>query len=161
MTLNFIAIACAIAGFASALVAGVFQAFSDFIMRGLALAPSAAAVEAMQRINETVLRSVFLLSFLVLAPATLVLAIYAVVGLESWARLLVLLAAGVYWASVFAVTMFGNVPMNQTLAKLGAATHEAADYWQVYLRRWTHMNHVRTVGSACTAGLLLVAAVAA
>ena len=39
------------------------------------------------------------------------------------------------------VTIFGNVPMNKRLDKGDAGVA----YWDVYVARWTRLNHVRSV----------------
>lgn len=53
---------------ASALVAGVFFAFSVFVMRALASMAAARGILAMQRINVTVIHPLFLGVFLGAAP---------------------------------------------------------------------------------------------
>jgi hypothetical protein len=63
---------------AYALLGGVFLAFSDFIMRSLSLTGGTGGVEAMQVINREVFRWVFMVLFLGMAAASLVIAGYAV-----------------------------------------------------------------------------------
>lgn len=159
MTTNWIVYACLFLGLSSALVAGVFQAFSDFVMRGLVQAEASGGITSMQHINRTVLRSVFLVSLLALVPATLTFAIYAWVSLGGPGRTLIVTAAVIYMATVFLVTVFANVPMNERLASMAYASAEADAYWSTYSRRWTMWNHVRTLGSVATAACLLLAAV--
>ncbi|MEO1569453.1 MAG: anthrone oxygenase family protein, partial [Pseudomonadota bacterium] len=65
----------------------------------------------------------------------------------------------VYVPTVFLMTVFGNVPMNNRLERLDYRSTEAATYWQIYGRDWTRLNHVRTFGSILTAGCYLVAAI--
>ncbi|MBW3169318.1 anthrone oxygenase family protein [Qipengyuania flava] len=60
------------------------------------------------------------------------------------------LASGIYWPSVFLVTVFGNVPMNKRLDGLAPGSAEARKYWAIYARRWTLLNHWRTVGCLAT-----------
>lgn len=151
--------ACLAVGLAAALVGGVFQSFSDFVMRGLVLAAPAGGMESMQHINRTVFRSVFLASFLALVPVTIGFAIYAGLRLEGPARSLLLAAAVVYVLSVFVVTVGGNVPMNERLDGLEHTAAEGHRYWAHYGRVWTWWNHVRTVGSVVTAVCYLLAAV--
>lgn len=147
--------AAAVAAIASAVVGGVFLAFSDFVMRGLAQAGDAHGAEAMRAINRTVLRSVFLATFFALAALSLVWVIDFVwrgpVGDGLW------LAVGgaVYLASVFGVTIFGNVPMNERLA---ASPEAGRAYWPAYRGPWTRLNHVRTLGSVLAAAFWLVSA---
>ena len=159
MTTGWVVYACLILGLSSALVAGVFQAFSDFVMRGLVLAETAGGIDSMQHINETVLRSLFLVGFLALVPATLALAVYAHLELGGSGRTLIVAAAVLYLVTVFTVTVAGNVPMNRRLAAMAHSSAEAEAYWSFYSRVWTWCNHVRWIGSAGTAACLLLAAV--
>ena len=150
---------CALA-LVSALVGGVFQSFSDFVMRGLGRAEGNAGMLAMQQINVTVMRSLFLTSFFLLVPG-LAAAAWAASAQSSAIFHWVLGAAIVYVVGVVLVTVLGNVPMNNRLDQLisEGEREKAAEYWQLYLVRWTRWNHIRTAGCAATAALLLVAAV--
>ena len=150
---------CALA-LISALVGGVFQSFSDFVMRGLGRAEGDAGMLAMQQINVTVMRSLFLTSFFLLVPGLAAAAWPA--SAQSSAIFHWVLGAGiVYVVGVVLVTVLGNVPMNNRLDQLisEGEREKAAEYWQLYLVRWTRWNHIRTAGCAATAALLLVAAV--
>lgn len=158
MSSQHLVYACVAAGLLSALVAGVFQAFSDFVMRGLLLAEPAGGIESMQQINRTVYRSFFLTSFFALVPVTAGLAAYGMWNLAGAARGLLLAAAGIYLVSVFLVTVVGNVPMNEHLDGMAYGSAEAADYWRTYGRVWTYWNHLRTLGSTLTALCLILAA---
>jgi len=149
--------ACLGAGLASALVAGVFQAFSDFVMKALAAAPGGA--EAMQEINRKVFRSVFLITLLGLFPVLSAFAGLSYLMIEGPALMFVMSGAAIYAIFVFAVTMFGNVPMNNRLDCLDPKGPEIAGYWTVYATGWTNWNHLRTLGSAATAACFLLAAV--
>ena len=150
---------CALA-LISALVGGVFQSFSDFVMRGLGRAEGDAGMLAMQQINVTVMRSLFLTSFFLLVPG-LAAAAWAASAQSSAIFHWVLGAGIVYVVGVVLVTVLGNVPMNNRLDQLisEGEREKAAEYWQLYLVRWTRWNHIRTAGCAATAALLLVAAV--
>lgn len=160
MTADWIVYAYLAAGLASALVAGVFLTFSDFVMKALIAAEPAGGIEVMQRLNRTVFRSVFLALFIALAPVSIGLAIYAIVALAGPAAAWSVAAAVIYVPGVFLVTAFGNVPMNQRLDGMDHRSAEAADYWRAYGRVWTRWNHVRAVGSVATAACFLMAGVA-
>ncbi|MEL7547524.1 MAG: anthrone oxygenase family protein [Pseudomonadota bacterium] len=157
MSFEWIAYASAFAGLCAALVAGVFQSFSDFVMAGLRRAAPAGGIEAMQQLNRTVFRSQFIFTFLALVPASLGLAIYAFFATDGTARLLMIAAAIVYFVTVFVVTIAGNVPMNERLDELVHTSAEAAAYWDHYGRVWTRWNTVRTIGSIVTAACYLSA----
>jgi len=145
-------------GIASTLVGGVFLAFSDFVMRGLGAAETSAGVDAMQQINRVVYRSVFLTTFMALVPASIGLAAYG--WWTEAGNLTILIAAGVtYFVTVFLVTAFGNVPMNQQLDPMALGEQTTEAYWQLYLSRWTIWNHIRTIGCVATGVCYFVAAV--
>jgi uncharacterized membrane protein len=143
---------------ATALVAGVFLTFSDFVMKSLAASQSQAGIEAMQQINRKVMPTLFMLLFLGLVPGLSMLGFFAV-GSESestgvqW----VIASAALYIIGCFGVTMVGNVPMNNRLAGMVFDSAEAAAYWPDYVRRWTRLNTVRTLASTGASLCLLTA----
>ncbi|WP_238367365.1 DUF1772 domain-containing protein [Mesobacterium pallidum] len=141
---------------AAALVAGVFLTFSDFVMRGLAGSAPEAGAEAMQQINRVVYRSVFMVLLIGLVPVSLALAVTGI-WLGGPAGAWMIAGAVSYALGVMAVTGRGNVPMNQVLDRMPLA-QAAEGYWQGYARRWTRLNHLRTLASALTAACWLVAA---
>ncbi len=141
---------------AYALVAGVFLAFSDFIMRSLAITGGSGGVEAMQAINREVFRWVFMTLFLGMAAMSVLIGGYAWIGLDGPASLLILSAALIYLVGCFGVTVVFNVPMNQALAGMELSSEATRDYWlQTYVPRWTFWNSVRTAAAAVSAALLL------
>ena len=147
-----------IAGLAVAVVAGVFLGFSDFIMRGLAQAPASQGAAGMVGLNRTVYRSVFMVLFLGLVPVSGTLGLMAFWKFEGAAQALTLVGVVAYPIGVFAVTGMGNVPMNTRLDAMDGQPRETADYWPLYARRWTQLNHARTAGSALAALCWLAAA---
>jgi len=141
---------------AYALVGGVFLAFSDFIMRSLALTGGHGGVEAMQVINREVFRWVFMALFLGMAAVSVAVAAYGAFGLTGPAGTLIMAAGLVYLIGCFGVTVFFNVPMNEALAGMETASNTTRDYWmQTYVPRWTFWNSVRTLACAISAALLL------
>ena len=158
MTLEFISYICLFLGLVTALLAGVFQSFSDFVMRGLLRAAPAGGIESMQQLNRTVFRSFFITSFLAMVPISIAFAIYAWFALNGLAMKLIIAAALIYVPLVFIVTAAGNVPMNEKLDKMAPTSPEAFEYWSIYGRVWTRWNTLRTFGSIATAGCYLLAA---
>ena len=137
----------------SALVGGIFFAFSSFIMKALANVPSAEGIGAMQSINVVVLNPSFLGVFM----GTAALSLGAVgLALAGWGRPsapFFLAGALFYLVGTFLVTGLGNVPLNDQLAAVSTTDPGAGDVWQHYLDRWTMWNHVRTA-AAMVAALL-------
>lgn len=142
----------------SALVGGVFKAFSEFIMRALARTAPACGIAAMQQINRVVLRTEFVFAIIAIAVIAPLFAAFAAFALRVTAATLLALAAAIYVTAVFMVTVFGNVPMNNRLDALDPESPAAAQYWRHYLMHWTRLNHARTLGCVVTAGLYAFAA---
>jgi hypothetical protein len=65
------------------LVAGVFFAFSSFVMNALARLPAAQGIAAMQSINVVVINPLFMTAFLGTAAACVLLAISSVLRLRA------------------------------------------------------------------------------
>lgn len=141
----------------SALVGGIFFAFSSFVMKALAQLPSAEGIGAMQSINVIVINRSFLGAFF--GTAVISLGVAGLAFTESGRPAAPFLLAGAlfYLVGVFLVTMLGNVPLNDQLAAVSSTAPDAQDYWLGYLSRWTAWNHVRTAGGMIAALLYSLA----
>ena len=140
----------------TAIIGGVFFAFSNFVMPALEKRPTAEGMAVMQSINVTVLNPWFLATFMGTAPLSVLLAYLAWsadVDGKPW-----IVAAGIaYTVGTFLVTIAGNVPLNERLAKTDAATEGADQLWRHYLVKWTRLNTVRTIASLASTLMLAVA----
>jgi uncharacterized membrane protein len=143
----------------SAIIGGIFSAFSEFIMSALLKTEAAGGMEAMQHINRDVIRSQFVAGILSIAVFSTLFSFYSIAVFEGAALAALILAPLVYLPSVFLMTIFGNVPMNNKLDGLDPASPEGHRYWQEYARKWTRLNHARSIGSVLTAGLYTIAAI--
>ena len=142
----------------TAIMGGVFFTFSNFVMAALERRPAAEGMAAMQSINVTVLNPLFLATFMGTAPLSLLLAFLAWTS-DTDGRLLIVAAGFAYTIGTFLVTVVGNVPLNERLAKTETMAEGAEDLWRHYLVKWTRLNTVRTLASLA-ATLLLAAAIA-
>jgi uncharacterized membrane protein len=140
------------------LTGGVFKAFSEFVMRGLAQAGPGSGIAAMKGINRTVLRTEFVFAILALGAISPGFALYAYFALDGTAAVLIVAAAAIYLPSTFFMMLLGNVPMNNRLDRVDPASVEGAEYWAHYVRRWTALNHFRTLGCIVTGALYALAA---
>ena len=147
----------AIAG--SGVVAGIFFAFSTFVMKALSQMPVSAGIVAMQRINVTVINPLFMLVFLGTPVASLYLAIVGVTDLSEPGSAYLLAGSAVHIVGSLLVTMAFNVPRNDALATVDPESAEAASVWSKYIREWTAWNHMRTVAALAAAVLLTIALV--
>ncbi len=135
----------------SALVGGIFFAFSSFVMKALARVPSAEGIAAMQSINVVVLNPSFLAAFIGTAVLSLGAGGLALAGWGRPSASFFLGGAIFYLMGTFLVTALCNVPLNDQLAAVSATDPGARDVWEHYLGRWTMWNHVRTAAAMAAA----------
>ena len=137
-------------------IAGVFFAFSSFVMKALARLPPEEGIAAMQSINVFAINSWFLVAFLGTAGLCIATMIAAVVQWSESFAIFLLVGGVVYLAGCFAVTMIFNVPMNEALAALPPTAPDRAARWASYVTGWTIWNHLRTAASLFAAALLAI-----
>lgn len=143
----------------SGLMAGLYFAFSVFIMRALASLERAEGIRAMNAINAVIVRTVFLPLFLASSLAALALALFGALGWGVTGGMAMAQGGAVYFIGMFMVTVGRNVPLNNALAAVDPHSETGAAVWAQYLRQWTRWNHVRTI--SCTVSLaLFIAAIA-
>lgn len=140
-----------------ALMAGVFFAFSTFVMRALARLPPAQGIAAMQSVNVAAIRPAFMTLFLGTAAACLFLAVSSALTWRRPGAVYLLLGSLLYLVGGFLVTIVFNVPRNDALAAVDPASAAGARLWQCYVTGWTAWNHVRTVACLAAAALLTIA----
>jgi uncharacterized membrane protein len=138
-----------------ALAAGVFFAFSTFVMAGLDRAASASAVAAMQGINRAAPGPPLMTVLFGSAVLCLAVAVVALLGNAGAAGGFAAAGGVAYLLGTVGITMAANVPLNDRLDRVDAEGPEAAAEWHHYHRRWRAWNHVRTLTSlAATAGMI-------
>jgi uncharacterized membrane protein len=145
------------AAIGSGLIAGIFYAFSSFVMPALARLPAEQGAAAMKSINITVITPSFMIVFVGTALVCLVLAGGSLLWWSGMRAGLVLAASLLYVVGCFGVTMVFNVPLNDQLEAVAPA--QAADLWARYLEVWTMWNHVRTA-APLLGTMLFIAALA-
>ena len=145
------------AALGSGLIAGVFFAFSTFVMRALNRRPAGEGMAAMQAINVAVINPLFLGVFL----GTAVLSGIAIVaGWMRWGEpgaAFLVTGGAFYLFGTFLVTILFNVPLNNSLAAVTPADPEGGQRWARYVSRWTVWNHVRTAAALAALGFFAVA----
>lgn len=138
------------------LIAGVFLAFSDFVMKSLGALPAPQGIAAMQSINILVFRSVFMVGLFAICASSIFLIGYTYVTAAQDTGLIVT-AGLLYIVTVMIVSIIGNIPLNNKLAALDANSNAAKTLWPQYLVRWVRWNHIRTIGAATSAAMLTLA----
>ncbi len=158
MSSSFV-IVCASSAVGFGLVAGIFLAFSDFVMRSLRDTETPAGVAAMQSINRMVYHSLFYYLLWGMLALAIGQAGYAAAYVCGPALGVALTGSASYVLGVAVVSFAFNVPMNHRLDAMDARRPEVAAYWSDrYLPRWTGWNHVRTATSLAACVCSLVAA---
>ncbi len=130
----------------SAVVGGIFFAFSSFIMKALGKLPAAKGIAAMQSINIVVINASFLGLFVGGAVLSLLIGVAGIVNWNSPGSSWLVVGALMYLVGTFLVTGLGNVPLNNQLAATTADSTDVA-LWQHYLQRWTRLNTLRTLAA--------------
>ena len=139
------------------LIAGVFFAFSTFVMKALARLPSGEGIAAMQSINVTVLNPWFMGAFFGTGVACIVALISSLMRWHEPGAVYLLVGSVLYLVGTLLVTIVFNVPRNQSLASVAPADPDAASLWAGYVASWTAWNHVRTVAALAAAAAFSVA----
>jgi uncharacterized membrane protein len=154
---SLLALLTLLAALGSGLIAGVFFAFSSFVMPALGRIAPSQGISAMQAINIVVLNPSFLGVFVGTAAACLLLSINAALTWSEPGAALLLGGSALYLVGTFFVTRSFNVPRNDALAAVRADSVEGASYWLRYLVEWSTWNHVRAAAALGAAALLTLA----
>ena len=141
-------------------MAGLYFAFSTFIMSAFGAIGQSAGIAAMQSINVVIVRSIFLPLFFGTTLIAAILIVLAAVNLSEPGAASMLTGALIYVIGMFVVTVVFNVPLNDTLAGVDPESAAATSVWQSYMKVWTSWNHVRTLASLSASGLFIHALIA-
>lgn len=139
------------------LVAGVFFAFSTFVMNALARLQPREGIAAMQSINITAINPLFMIA---LFGTALGCSFVAIASMSTWhqpSAVYFLAGSLLYLIGTVVVTIAFNVPLNDALAIAKLDSTEGANLWARYLTNWTFWNHVRTIAAFGAAALLTIA----
>jgi uncharacterized membrane protein len=141
------------AALGAGIMAGIFYAFSTFVMKALDRIPDPEGIRAMQSINVAVITPLFVLAFMGTLAASIGLIIAAIARIPDEPGWLWLAGGLLYVVGDFLMTGRYHQPRNLALGRLDADSAEAADMWARYVPGWTTWNHVRTLAalgaSAC------------
>jgi uncharacterized membrane protein len=139
------------------LSAGVFFAFSSFVMPALDRLPAAQSIRAMNSINRLALTPVFMTTLIGTAVACAVLGVWAVASWGERSAALVLAGIALYLVGAIVVTRAANVPLNDALMTADPDGAGAAGRWSSYRADWIVWNHARAVTTLAASGLLIAA----
>jgi uncharacterized membrane protein len=144
----------------SGLMAGLFYSWSISVTPGLAKIGDENYLKAFQSMNRAIINPVFLIVFMGLVIMLLMLTyLYynSPAPSQSW---FIISAMVIYLLGVMAVTIFGNIPMNNTLEVLQIETinHEQMTSFRLgFESKWNKLNMIRTISSSFSFTFLILA----
>lgn len=132
----------------TALIGGLFYAYSCSVVLGLGKLSDMEYLKAMQSINREILNPVFFMSFM----GTVFLLPVSTFLFRGQQPVFIFLLLGTlaYLIGVFGVTVVGNVPMNDGLDKFdisGSTADALRQMRENFENRWNLLNNIRTVFS--------------
>jgi uncharacterized membrane protein len=139
------------------LSAGVFFAFSSFVMPALDRLAPPQSIRAMNSINKLAVTPVFMTALFGTALACVVLGVWAVTSWGERPAAFALAGCALFLVGAIVVTIAANVPLNDALMKVDPEATDAATRWSTYLSDWTPWNHVRAATAVGASGLLIAA----
>jgi uncharacterized membrane protein len=146
-----------LAALGCATMAGVFFAFSAFVMKALARLPAAQGVAAMQAINVEAVTPAFMVALFGTAVACGALTVFALFAWDERFAPYLLAGSALYLVGTILLTIGYHVPRNEALARVEPHSTDAESHWTRYLSGWTIWNHVRAASSLAAAAMLTIA----
>jgi uncharacterized membrane protein len=146
-----------IAGVLTGLLAGVFYCFQVAIVPALRRLAAAQHIAAMQHINSAIKNPVFMLSFL---GPTILLPVATLLHNGQPEFLPLLLAAILHIVGANAVTIGGNLPLNDKLDQVNAASLTTTEAERIRVdfqgpgSSWMQFHAVRTIASTLATALV-------
>src|SRR6056297_119726 len=122
------------------LMAGTYLAFSVVIMKSLATLEPGKGIEAMNAINNVILRTAFMPLFF---GSTVIATLMVITGIWFWGEPganRAFTGGLIYIFGMFVTTAAANVPLNNELANVQGDGEDAVRTWTNYLNRWTRWN---------------------
>jgi uncharacterized membrane protein len=146
-----------LAALGCAMMAGVFFAFSAFVMKALARLPGELGVAAMQAINVAAVTFAFMAALFGTAAACGALAVWALFAWDERFAPYLLVGSTLYLIGTILLTIVYHVPRNEALARVEPRGAGAEIHWRRYLSGWTAWNHLRAATALAAAATLTIA----
>ncbi len=146
----------------TALMAGLFFSYSCSVVPGLKALGNTEYIAAMKSINRAIQNPTFFVVFfgiLLLFPICTYMHFSSPAKASFW---FVLSAAIIYFIGVFCVTIFGNIPLNNSLEKfdlLNATSESIASQRNLFENKWNRLNMIRTISSLTSLVFIILACI--
>jgi uncharacterized membrane protein len=146
-----------VAALGCGLAAGVFFAFSSFVMKGLARLEAPQGIAAMNAVNAAAETPAFMLELAATAAACAAAAVAVVLDRHEPYAVWLLAGSALYLLGVIGLTAVYHVPRNNALAAVDPTGAGASGHWTRYVVGWTRWNHLRTAAPLAAAAAFSVA----
>jgi uncharacterized membrane protein len=156
---GFLTAVTILAALGCGVVAGVFFAFSAFVMKALDRLSAPRAVAAMQEINVAAPTPAFMAVLFGTALACGALIPWSLFVWGEPSAVYLLVGGGLYLICAIGLTIVYHVPRNDALARVEPRGAEAEGRWSSYVAGWTAWNHLRFAGALAASVLLVMALV--
>lgn len=146
----------------SGLMAGLFYSWTVSVTPGLAKIGNANYLQAFQAMNRAILNPAFFTFFMglvILLPLASYMYYIPPLSTQFW---LILSATILYMLGVMAITIFGNVPINNTLEALqieSMSLEQMSSFRLGFESKWNNLNMIRTICSSFSFVLLIMACI--
>jgi uncharacterized membrane protein len=154
---SYVFVLTLLAALGCAIVAGVFFAFSAFVMKALGSLPAKQGIAAMQAINVAAVTFAFMAALFGTAAACGTLAVWALFAWDERFAPYLLVGSALYLIGTILLTIAYHVPRNEALARVEPHSVEAESHWRRYLSGWTAWNHLRAAAALAAAATLTIA----
>ena len=154
---GFLYVLTLLAALGCGMMAGVFFAFSVFVMKALARLPAEQGVAAMQAINVAALTPAFMAALFGTAVACGALAVWAILAWDERFAPYLLVGSVLYLVGTILLTIAYHVPRNEALARVEPHSADVESHWRRYLSGWTAWNHLRAAAALAAAATLTIA----
>ena len=162
--MNVQGVTLALATISTGMMAGVFFTWSNAVTPGLNKLADIEYLRALQSMNRVILNPMFYILFM---GAVIFICLATAVLFRSNPSHLVwmlLSATVIYCNGVLAVTVWGNIPLNDVLdrADLGYITTDKAKSLRSTIEnRWNNFNMIRSIASSISFLILIIVCVLA
>lgn len=132
------------------LLAGLFYGYECSVNKALSNLSNEGYLEAFQSINKTIQNPVFFLSFIGSFFLLIITTVWSFKSGETTSSYLLLSALLIYLVGVFGITIWGNVPLNEQLAKFSISTSSADAITlmrKAFEKPWNTFHTTRTFAS--------------
>jgi uncharacterized membrane protein len=128
------------------ITAGVYFAFSTFVMVALRRLSNSQAISAMNSINKAAPNPLFMLALFGTAIVCVLLMISGLQHRDNPAAMWQIVGAALYLVSVV-ITVIYHIPHNDQLMRVDPNGAGAGTTWTHFYSGWLAWNHVRTLAS--------------